>query len=190
MMLFAPNPAVMQRRINQLTASLNLLELEINSPKCQLHHLHENKKSKFSYLCSDTVCTINSARVPMVGVADHFRYLGVDFDYRGIKPSQLDPDGRLDRLDKAPIKQRRSSCKYEILLKYLLLRYHNPLTFHWFSKKALEFLDTNVKRLMEKVAAPPAWYSKPGHSLPNPRRRLRRTVYLFLIHKVKTDQDS
>ena len=44
-----------------------------------------------SYVRSNSICTINDAPVLVINVTDTFKYLGVDFLYKGVTACQLDP---------------------------------------------------------------------------------------------------
>ena len=81
--------------------NLLLERLGINPKKCHLLHLNGNKKAKFSYNCPFMICTINGTPVPTVDVTDHFTYLGMNFDYKGIWSSLLDSKDWLERFNKS-----------------------------------------------------------------------------------------
>ena len=102
--LFARNLPAMQDRVSRLIKSLERLGPEINPKKCHLLHLGGNKKRRVSYVRSGSICTVNGTPVPVVGVNGKFKYLGVDFNHRGISESQLDPCGWPERVDRAPLK--------------------------------------------------------------------------------------
>ena len=137
----------MQDRVDRLIKSFEGLGLEINPKKCHLLHLSGNKKCRISYIWTSSICTVNGALVPIVEVCDKFKYLGVDFNHRGIMASSLDPCGWLDQVDHAPLKPY---CKYKILCKFLIPRLHYTLTFCKFSKKELVGYDKNVRAKVRK----------------------------------------
>ena len=87
--LFAPNLPAMQDRVDRLIKSLEGVGLELNPKKCHLLHLCGNEKRKFSYVRTQSVCTIYGAPVPIVDAKSRFKYLGVDFNHRGIAHSPL-----------------------------------------------------------------------------------------------------
>ena len=132
--LFVPNLPGMQDRVDRLIKSLEGVGLELNPMKCHLLHLCGNKKRKISNVRTQSVCTVNGAPVPIVDAKSRFKYLGVDFNHRGIEHSPLDPCGLLNRVDSAPIKPY---CKYEILSKFSLPTLHFPLTFCKYTKYEL-----------------------------------------------------
>ena len=154
---FAPNLPAMQERVDRLVKSLEGVGLEINPKKCHLLHLGGNKKRKISYVRTQSVCTVNGAPVPIVDAKSRFKYLGVDFNHRGVAHSPLDPCGWLNRVNSAPIKP---FCKYEILSKFLLPRLHYSLTFCRFTKYELQSFDKRVRAMVR------CWLRLP-HDTPN-----------------------
>ena len=72
----------------------------------------------------------------VVDMGNSFQYLGINFNYWEIMANLLDSQEWLGRLDKVTLNPYH---EYEVLLKFLILRLHFPLTFCRFLKKALGF---------------------------------------------------
>ncbi|CAE1319038.1 unnamed protein product [Acanthosepion pharaonis] len=153
LILFASSQEEMQKRIERLTIGLGRLGLELNARKCCVLSIRRDKKRKFSFVDTDVSISVDGTRLPVVTAVSEFRYLGVQFNWKGVARTPLDLDKLLVRLNRAALKPQQ---KLIILKKFLLPRLQHQLTFGRLHKGELLKGDKAVRRVVRKWLRLPA----------------------------------
>lgn len=153
LILFASSQEEMQKRIERLTIGLGRLGLELNARKCCVLSIRGDKKRKFSFVDTDVSISVDGTRLPVVTAVSEFRYLGVQFNWKGVARTPLDLEKLLVRLNRAALKPQQ---KLIVLKKFLLPRLQHQLTFGRLHKGELVKGDKAVRRVVRRWLRLPA----------------------------------
>lgn len=142
----------MQKILTQIYIALSSFGLELSAEKsCTLSLVPSGKQKKMKVVCNNGF-SVGEETLKQLGVIDVWKYLGINFDGRGVTKDRTSLCGDLSRLDRAPLKPQQ---RLELLTSAVLSKHLHTLVLGRTTVSKLRGLDGQVRKCLRK------WLSLP-----------------------------
>ena len=150
--LIASTKLGMQKILTQIHIALSSFGLELSAEKsCVLSLVPSGKQKKMKVVCNNGF-RVGDEILKQLGVIDVWKYLGINFDGRGVTKDRVSLCGDLGKLDRAPLKPQQ---RLEILSSVVLSKHLHTLVLGRTTVSKLRGLDMQVRKCLKK------WLSLP-----------------------------